>query len=193
MRTKSVIVDLSRSTANGCPSRLQCGYSKFRYTQTLYGGRWGSTSLGTSTFLMWNFNYSLSPGVCWNMIFICFSWNWELARLEFENFAKIVIWRWMIWKKNLKNWRGPLQRPTGPHMAKNSIKNSPLWPKMRGGDIIEPMTSSFHVTTNLIFPHLVSRQRHCLCFPCHTVHWNVMQVHLKQFRTGNVIINLRHP
>ena len=193
MRTKSVIVDLSRSTANGCPSRLQCGYSKFRYTQTLYGGRWGSTSLGTSTFLMWNFNYSLSPGVCGNMIFICFSWNWELARLEFENLAKIVIWRWMIWKKIKKIGEALYRGPQGPIWPKTASKMALYDQKWGGGDIIEPMTSSFHVTTNLIFPHLVSRQRHCLCFPCHTVHWNVMQVHLKQFRTGNVIINLRHP
>ena len=143
MRTKSVIVDLSRSTANGCPSWLQCGYSKFRYTQTLYGGRWGSTSLGTSTFLMWNFNYSLSPGVCWNMIFICFSWNWELARLEFENLAKIVIWRWMIWKKIKKIGEALYRGPQGPIWPKTASKmalydqkwpsmtqNSPAWPQM---------------------------------------------------------------
>ena len=134
MRTKSVIVDLSRSTANGCPSRLQCGYSKFRYTQTLYGGRWGSTSLGTSTFLMWNFNYSLSPGVCGNMIFICFSWNWELARLEFENLAKIVIWRWMIWKKIKKIGEALYRGPQGPIWPKTASKMA-LYDQKWGGGI----------------------------------------------------------
>ena len=133
MRTKSVIVDLSRSTANGCPSRLQCGYSKFRYTQTLYGGRWGSTSLGTSTFLMWNFNYSLSPGVCGNMIFICFSWNWELARLEFENLAKIVIWRWMIWKKIKKIGEALYRGPQGPIWPKTASKMALYDQKWGGG------------------------------------------------------------